>query len=158
MTVYVLCLPGLVAVSRLGKKGSVKCHMSAGQVLIAPTYYTTSTPNDALPDPTFCSQCKPWKLIALNLLLKTFTLTRGFQKMPICPNMNDPSCAKDTRPLTRFDWNGSIKDPLTLDISYLSRLGFSYVIDIQTYSRTGVPNLFLTIVPLQQYQQMSMYP
>jgi len=37
--------------------------MSASQVLIACTYYTTLAPNDALPDPNFCNQCKPWKLI-----------------------------------------------------------------------------------------------
>jgi len=30
-------------------------------------------PNDALQDPNFCNQCKSWKLIALNVLLKTFT-------------------------------------------------------------------------------------
>jgi len=46
--------------------------MSASQVLNAPTYYTTLGPNYASPDPNFCNQCKPWKLIALNLLLKTF--------------------------------------------------------------------------------------
>jgi len=68
-----LCLPGLTPVLRLGKKGLVKCHMSASQVLIAATCYTTLVPNDALPDLNFCSQCKPWKPIALNLLLKTFT-------------------------------------------------------------------------------------
>jgi len=39
--------------------------MSASQVLNAPNYYTTLPANDALPDPTFCNQCKPWKLIAL---------------------------------------------------------------------------------------------
>jgi len=27
-------------------------------------------PNDALPDPNYCNQCKQWNLIALNLLLK----------------------------------------------------------------------------------------
>jgi len=41
----------------------------------------------------------------------------------------------------------AIKDPLTLDISYLSSLGSSFVIEIQTYARTGVPNLFLTMYP-----------
>jgi len=35
------CLPGLVPVQRLGQKGLVKRHMSAGQVLNAPTYYST---------------------------------------------------------------------------------------------------------------------
>ena len=60
------CLPGLVPGPRLGKQGLVKCHMSASQVLNAPTCYTTLTANDALPDPTFCNQCKPWKPIAFH--------------------------------------------------------------------------------------------
>jgi len=41
----------------------------------------------------------------------------------------------------------AIKDLLTLDISYLSSLGSSFAIEIQTYVRTGVPNLFLTMYP-----------
>jgi len=41
--------------------------MSASQMLIAPIYYTTLAVNDALPDPTFCNQCKPWKPVALNV-------------------------------------------------------------------------------------------
>jgi len=44
----------------LAKKGLVKCHMSASEVLNVPTYYTTLVANDALPDLTFCNQCKPW--------------------------------------------------------------------------------------------------
>ena len=40
-----------------------------------------------------------------------------------------------------------IEDPLTLDISYLSSLGSSFMIEIQTYARTGVPKLFLTMYP-----------
>jgi len=60
------CLPGLVPVPRLGKKGLVKCHMSASQVLNAPTYYTTLAANVALPGPTICNQCKPWKPIAFH--------------------------------------------------------------------------------------------
>jgi len=43
----------------------VKCHMSASQVLIAPTYYTTLTPNDVLPDPNFCNQCTALKAHSL---------------------------------------------------------------------------------------------
>jgi len=39
-------------------------------VLKAPTLYITLAPNDALLDPIFCNQCKPWKLIASNVLLK----------------------------------------------------------------------------------------
>jgi len=31
--------------------------MSVGQVLNAPTYYTTWAPNDAIPEPNFCNQC-----------------------------------------------------------------------------------------------------
>jgi len=54
-------------------KGLAKCHMSASQVLNAPTYETTFAPNDALQDPNVCNQCMTWKLIALNVLLKIFT-------------------------------------------------------------------------------------
>jgi len=61
------CLPGLVPALRLGKKGLVKCHISANQALNAPTYYTTLAANDALPVPTFCNQFKAWKPIALNI-------------------------------------------------------------------------------------------
>jgi len=43
-------------IPRLGKKGLVKCRMSANEVWNAPTYYTTLAPNNALPDPNFCSQ------------------------------------------------------------------------------------------------------
>jgi len=48
----------LVRVPRLGKKGLIKCQMSArtNQVLNAPTYYTTLTPSGSLPDPNFCNQ------------------------------------------------------------------------------------------------------
>jgi len=60
------CRPGFVPGPWLGKKGLVKCHMSASQVLNAPTYYTTLAANDALPDPTFCNQSKPWKPIAFH--------------------------------------------------------------------------------------------
>ena len=60
------CFPGLVPVPRLGKKGLVKCHMSASQVLNAPTYYTTLSANDASPDSSFCNQGKPWKHIAFH--------------------------------------------------------------------------------------------
>jgi len=47
--------------------------MSASQVFNASTDWTTLAPNDALQDPNFCNQCKSWKLIALNVLLKAFT-------------------------------------------------------------------------------------
>jgi len=47
--------------------------MSASQVLNAPTYETAFAPNEALQDPNFCNQCKSWKLIALNVILKIFT-------------------------------------------------------------------------------------
>jgi len=86
--------------------------------------------------------------IALNLLLKTFTQLVDVRKCRFAPNTPDPLCAKDTRPLIRFVRNGSNQRSLTLDISYLSNLGSSFVIEIQTYARTGVPNLFLTMYPL----------
>jgi len=41
------------------EKGHSEGHMSASQVLNAPSYYTTLAANDALPDPSFCNQCKP---------------------------------------------------------------------------------------------------
>jgi len=58
--------------------------MSASQVLNAPTYYTTLALNDALPDPDFCNQCKPWK-ISLKLASKNFHTTRGCQKKLFYP-------------------------------------------------------------------------
>jgi len=54
------------------EKGLAKGHMSACQVLNAPIYETTLAPNDALQDPSFCNQCKSWKLIALNVLLNSW--------------------------------------------------------------------------------------
>jgi len=83
--------------------------MSASQVLKAPTYYTTLAPNDALQDPNFCNQCKPWKLIALNVFLKTFTKLMYARKSRFSPNTPDPLCAKDTRHLMCFARNGSIR-------------------------------------------------
>jgi len=82
---------------------------NTSQVLNEPTYYTTVGPNDALPDPGFCNQqCKPWKLIALNLLLKTFAQLVDSRKCRFAPNTPDPLCAKDTRHRIRFARNGSI--------------------------------------------------
>ena len=54
--------------------------MSASQVLNAPTYYTVLAPNDALQDLNICNQCKSWKLIALKVLLKTFTQLKDVRK------------------------------------------------------------------------------
>jgi len=51
------------------------------------------------------------------------------------PNTPEPLCAKGTRHLIRFARNGSIHDPLTLDIGYLSSLGSSFVIEIQAHVR-----------------------
>jgi len=83
--------------------------MSASQVLNAPTYYTTLAPNDAVQDLNFCNQCKPWKLITLNLLLKTFTQLVDSRKKRFAPNARDSLCAKDTRHLSHFVRNGSIQ-------------------------------------------------
>jgi len=53
---------------------------------------------------------------------------------------------QETRHLVRFARNGSNQRSLTLDISYLSSLGFSKLslkfLDFW-YARTGVPYLFL---------------
>jgi len=83
--------------------------MSASQVLNAPTYYTTLAPNDALPDPNFGNQCKSWKLIAVKVLLKASTQFMDARKIRFAPNTTDTLCAKDTRYLIRFAWNGSIQ-------------------------------------------------
>jgi len=91
-------------------KGLVKCHMSASQVLNAPTYqFGSKPPNDALQDHNFCNQCTSWKLIALNVLLKTFTQLMDARKSRFAPNTPDPLCAKGTRHLIRFARNGSIQ-------------------------------------------------
>jgi len=52
-------------------------------------------------------------------------------------NTPDPLCAKATRHLIRFARNGSIQRSLTLDIGYLSSLGSSFVIEIQTQATVG---------------------
>jgi len=109
--------------------------MSASEALNAPTYYTTLAPNAALPNPNFCSQSKPSKLIALNLLLKTFTKLVDSRKSRLAPNTPDSLCGKDTRHLIRFARNGSIQRSLTLDIGYPLSLGPSVVIDIQALGR-----------------------
>jgi len=64
--------------------------MSASQVLNAPIYYTTLAPNGSLPDPHVCNQWKSWKLIALNVLLKTFTQLVDARKSRFAPNTTDP--------------------------------------------------------------------
>jgi len=73
-------------------------------------------PNDALQDPNFCDQCKPWKVISLNVLLKTLTQLMDARKSRFALNTPDQLCAKDTRHLTRFVQMAAFKDPLFLDI------------------------------------------
>jgi len=65
--------------------------MSASEMLNAPTHYTTlaPAPNDALPDPNFCNQYKPWKVIALNLLLQTLTQLVDSRKSRFASNTPD---------------------------------------------------------------------
>jgi len=82
-----------------------------------------------------------------NLLLKTFTQLLDVKTCRFAPNTPDPLCVKDTIHLIRFARNGSNQRSLTLDISCLSSLGSSFLIEIQTYARTGVPYLFLTMCP-----------
>jgi len=65
--------------------------VSVSQVSSASTYYTTLAPNGALPDPNFCNQCKPSKLIAY-MLLKTFTQLMDARKSRFAPNSPDPLC------------------------------------------------------------------
>jgi len=83
--------------------------MGASQMLNALTYLTTLVLSGALQDSNVCNQCKPWKLIALNLLLKTFTQLMGARKSRFAPNAPDPLCAKGTRHPIRFARNGNIQ-------------------------------------------------
>jgi len=83
--------------------------MSASQVLNASTYYTTLAPNDASPVLHCSNQYKPCKLIALIMLLKTFTKLVDARKSRFAPNTPDLLCAKDTKHLIRFARNGSIQ-------------------------------------------------
>jgi len=67
--------------------------MSVSQVLNAPTYYTTLAVNGALPDPTFCNQCKPGKPIALPFKLASKNLHASrvdARKSRFAPNTPDP--------------------------------------------------------------------
>jgi len=79
--------------------------------LNAPTHETDLAPNVALQDPNFCNQCKPWKLIALKVLLKTFT--QCMRKMPekdVLPQTRLIRYrAKGTRQLIRFARSSSIQ-------------------------------------------------
>jgi len=109
--------------------------MNASQVLNPPTYWTTLARNDALKDPNFCNQCKSWNLIALNVLAKTFAQLMDARISRFVSNTPGLLCAKGTRHLIRFARNIAFKDPLTLDVSYLSSLGSSFVIEIQAHAR-----------------------
>jgi len=88
------------------EKGLAKCDMSASQVLNAPVDHLA--PNDALQDPNFCNQCKYWKLIALNVLLKLSHDSRMPEKA-VLPQTHLISYAPNTRHLIRFARNGSIQ-------------------------------------------------
>ena len=113
--------------------------MSASHVLNPPTYEIALAPNDALQVPTFCNQCKPCKLIALNVLLKTVTQLMNARKSRFAPNTSDPKVQDTWFVLPEV---AAFKDPLTLDMGYLSRLGSSFVIEIQARSRrTGLERI-----------------
>jgi len=109
--------------------------MSASQVLNAPASYDTLVPNDALQDPNFCNQCKFWKLIALNVLLKAFTQVMDSRKSHFSPNTPDALCAKGTRHLIRSARNGSIQTSLTLDIRN-SSTSYSRRIGLEVFAKT----------------------
>ena len=66
---------------------------------------------------------------------KSFHTTHGCQKSRFAPNAPDRLCAKGTRHLIRLPEMVALKDPLTLDIGYLSSLGSSFVIEIQAHAR-----------------------
>jgi len=57
----------------------------------------------------FATSAGRLKLIALNVLLKTFTQLMDARKSRFSPNTPDPVCAKGTRHLIRFARNGSIQ-------------------------------------------------
>jgi len=57
------------------------------------------------------------------------------RKSRFATNTPDPLCAKGTRHLICFAEMAAFKDPLTLDIGYLSSLGSSFVIEIQPHGR-----------------------
>jgi len=57
------------------------------------------------------------------------------RKSRFAPYTPDPLCAKGTRHLNRYAEMVAFKDPLTLDIGYLSSLGYSFVIQIQAHAR-----------------------
>jgi len=53
------------------------------------------------------------------------------RKSLFVPNTPDPLCVKGTTHLNRLPEMTVFKDPLTLDISYPSSLGFSFVLEIE---------------------------
>ena len=92
-------------------------------------------PNDALQEPNFSNQCKPWKLIALNVLVKTFTqlIDAGKAVLPLTHLIRYAPKTQDT--LLVLSEMVAFKDPLTLDIGYPSSLGSSFEVEIQTHAR-----------------------
>jgi len=91
--------------------------------------------NDALQDPNFCNQCKPWKLGALNVLLKTFTQLVDARKKHIAQThlIHYGPKAQDTWLV--LPEIVAFKDLLTVDKGYPSSLGSSFVIEIQAHAR-----------------------
>jgi len=51
------------------------------------------------------------------------------------PQTPDPLCAKGTRHLIVLPEMVAFKDPLTLDIGYLSSLESSFMVEIQAHAR-----------------------
>ena len=91
--------------------------------------------NDALQDPNVCNQCKPWKFIALILLLKPFTQLVDARKA-VLSHIHLIRCepkTQDTWPVLS-EWV-AFKDPLIIDIGYPSSFRSSFVIEIQIHAR-----------------------
>ena len=65
-------------------------------MLNAPTYYTTLAANNALPDPTFCNQCKPWKPIAFHRCRSRQIFGGAQDFAQISPNLPEKTLKKMT--------------------------------------------------------------
>jgi len=123
-------------------KGLLKCHMNASQVLNVRTYETTYAPNHALQDPNFSNQCKSWKVMALNVLVKTFTQLMESAKAVLLQTHLIRYASKAQGIWSVLHVMATFKDPLTLDKGHFSHLGSSFVIEIQAHAgRIGLERI-----------------
>ena len=108
--------------------------MSASQVLNAPTYETAFAPNDVLQVPNFCNQCKSWKLIGPKRASKIFHTAHGSRQSRFAQKHLIRYAPKEQSIWSVLHVVGTFKDPLILDKGYFSRLGSSFVIEIQAHA------------------------